>query len=333
MPTVTTSCDIRNLRADEGLAAPSGPPYDLRMPSDADVRAKGVSYSNVLVPLDGSKRARAALPTARALAAAFDAELHTIKVVHDFAGLDRSGLAERPLDPLGRRERSIVRIGGDPAAAIHERAQELGGSLICVSTRARGRLGRAVFGSVAAAVVQGSCPTVVVGPVAERPLWSPPSRSWPPPLSSPRIVAYVDGSHASESVLPMAAQWARALDKQLTILAIADDVPPQVRGTGRDRRFAPHATAEEYVEHLATTWSAHVPQVRGAVRRDPIGPASGVRAHLRASPAALVVVGTQLRSGFRAEGRAVDSARIVRVSTAPCLVVPASSVPFRTGWS
>ena len=254
---------------------------------------KEVVYSNVLVPLDGSDRSLEAMPTAHALAEAFDAELHTIR----------------------------VNVG--PVGAITARANQLESPLLCLSTRARGRIGRAVFGSVAAAVMEHSGPTVAVGPVAERPGWSPASRSWPAPMSSDRVVAYVDGSEASESLVPLAAGWARALDKELTILTVVEDAPAPIRLRNRDRHWWPDASPHAYVERLVTRWCAHVPRLRGVVRGDPIGPASGVRAHLAEEPAALVVVSARVRAGFRSPARTTSAASIVRTSTAPCLVVPA----------
>ena len=47
--------------------------------SNAD--SKDVRVKHVLVPIDGSELALAAMPTARALAERFTAELHTISVV------------------------------------------------------------------------------------------------------------------------------------------------------------------------------------------------------------------------------------------------------------
>ena len=72
-------------------------------------------------------------------------------------------------------------------------------------------------------------PIVALGPMADNPGWSPRPRSWPEPLSTPRIVACVDGTEPSEQVLPLAAAWARKLEFSLTILTVIEDVPPPLR--------------------------------------------------------------------------------------------------------
>ena len=89
----------------------------------------------------------------------------------------------------------------------------------------RGRVAGAMIGSVARAVLQSSmAPMLAVGPQADRPplLVGRPRRrpgSWPKPLSVRRLVACVDGSAASEAVLPVATQWAKAFEMSLTTSA------------------------------------------------------------------------------------------------------------------
>ena len=163
---------------------------------------------------------------------------------------------------------------------------------------------------------------VTLGPSADRPAWSPRPRSWPEPLSVPRIVACVDGSVTSEQVLPLGAAWARALQMSMTILTVIEDAPPPLRPERRASRYGTDVDAESYIDALVRAWRTTVAEVDGEVVRDPIGPASGMRAHLEQRPAGLVAVTTHARSGLQRALFGATAASIVHASVAPCLVAP-----------
>lgn len=280
-------------------------------------------FRHVLVPLDGSEFALQALPTARVLAERFRSELHTISV----AGADDDAQRLRSLASAAvgvdvGDDRARVVTGGEPAETIAGRAAELGSCVVCLSTHGRGRLQGALVGSVARSLLQRSSePMVALGPSADNPGWTPRPRRWPEPLSVPRIVACVDGSDTSEQVLPMAGAWARALSMSMTILTVADDAPMPIRGE-QHSRYGSDADAESYVEALVEQWGASVAEVDGAVVRDPIGPASGLRVHLDQRPAGLVALTTHARSGMQRVRLGAAAASIVHASVAPCLVAP-----------
>jgi len=97
-----------------------------------------VSYDHVLLPLDGSGFSAAALPTASALAARFDAGLTTISVAADereAEGLRRQ--AEESLAEGSSLGVVDVVVGRDPAQTVTARAQELGSCVVCMSTSAQ----------------------------------------------------------------------------------------------------------------------------------------------------------------------------------------------------
>lgn len=292
--------------------------------SPTDLSSTDLQVRHVLVPLDGSEFALQALPTARALAERFRAELHTVSVAgaEDDAPRLRA-LASAALGVGVGEDRALVVTGGEPAEMIARRAEELGSCVVCLSTHGRGRLHGAFVGSVARSVLQRSSgPMVALGPSADNPGWTPRPRRWPEPLSVPRIVACVDGSDTSEQVLPMAGDWARALRMTMTILTVADEGPTPLRGERQPSRYGSDADAESYIEALVERWSGSIADVDGEVIRDPIGPASGVRAHLDERPAGLVAVTTHARSGMRRALLGAAAASIVHASTAPCLVAP-----------
>ena len=286
-----------------------------------------VAIEHVLVPLDGSELALQAMPTARALADRFDADLHTITVAGTDADADRARrLGAAALDAPTDDDRVTVVDSGEPAEAIVRRAEALGSCVVCLATHGRGRLRGAMVGSVARSVVQRSVdPVVALGPMADNPGWSPRPRSWPEPLSVRRIVACVDGTETSEQILPLAAAWARALDMSLTVLTVTDDDPPPVSPQREPSRYGAHPDAPSYIDHLVQQWRPHVSEIDGEVLRDPVGPANAVRLHLDQRPAGLVALTTHARSGMQRILLGAAAASIVRASTAPCLVAPVRS--------
>ena len=280
-------------------------------------------YRHVLVPLDGSKFAAAALRTAQALAARFGAELHAVSVAEHDDEVDVMGSeAAAALGPGAGPEQVHVVVGDDAAAAIAATATDLGSALICMSTHGRGRIAGAVVGSVARSLLQAARqPIIAVGPFADRPR---PFGSEPPvPLSVPRVVACVDGTPPSESLLPVAGRWADALGMSLTIVTVAEPSPAPVRPDAPwHRRHGPEEDADAYAARLGEKWKDVAAEVGTEVVYDPISPADGLRTYLDQHPAGLVAVTTHARTGLRRVLLGADAANIVHASTAPTLVVP-----------
>jgi nucleotide-binding universal stress UspA family protein len=285
-----------------------------------------LAIREVLLPLDGSAFALAALPTARALAERLGAELSTISLANN--ARDARRLEQDATAALGRGNGTVhVVRGDDPAAAIGDRAAVLESCVVCMSTRGRGRVAGAVIGSVARAVLEStSAPVIAVGPEADRPpfLVGRPRRRprhWPAPLSIPRLVACVDGSHTSEMVLPAAAAWSRALDMQLAIVTVAEPAAGGAGGTGPNRYGPPDP--EQYVERLTADWRQHDAAVVGTVVRDPLGVEAGLAAHLRAHPAGLIALATRALTGLPRIRLGAAGADIVRRVPVPALIVHA----------
>lgn len=286
------------------------------------VRTEAISVDlqvkNVLVPLDGSELALQAMPTARVLADRLGAVLSTISVASADAEVPRlRALAAAVLGVDVDHDRVRVVRGDDPAEVIAARAEKLDHCVPCGATHGRGRLGGAVMGSVARSVLQRwREPMIVLGPMADNPGWTPRPRSWPEPLSVPRIVACVDGSDSSEEVLPVAAAWARALDMTLSVLTVVYDAPQPLRTDLRQSQF----DADSYINVLVERLQSSVPHVDGVVARDPIDPAGGIWRHLNDQPAGLLALATDARSGMQRVRRGAQAANIVRAATVPCLV-------------
>lgn len=142
----------------------------------------------MLVAVDGSEMSERVLAVVRDLASSTGAEVELIHVAPpdpDFVGYEvgpesvRNAVAHerreehRDVQELARtlREGGIaakgVLVQGPIAEAIVERAERLEADLIVVGSHRRGRVARAVLGSVSEAVVRASTRPVLVVPAGQ----------------------------------------------------------------------------------------------------------------------------------------------------------------------
>ena len=290
-------------------------------------RAPEPTYRTILVPLDGSYVAAGALPTAHALAERFGATVHTVSVVGSDFELQRirseaaRALGTGPDDP-----RIHVEVGTDIAGAVHRRADELDDCLICLSTHGRGRVTGSVIGSTARDIIdRAHQPVVVAGPLVVHP--DPNDETASRLLGVDHLVACVDGTPDSELGLPVATAWADALGMKLTLVTVAEPCPPPVRiGVPWRRHHGPNEDADEYVRRLGEQWALAAPGLDTTVVYDPIGPASAMKDFLAAHPTGLVAVTSHRRGPLAHLLFLSGAAEIVRISTAPVLVIPVAAV-------
>jgi nucleotide-binding universal stress UspA family protein len=135
--------------------------------------------TKVLLATDGSAEARLAASTAADLASSTNSELHVVHV----AELSPTFLAQTEEEPaelrrearhrLDEQVRAVEEAGG-PVAEAHLRqgradeeivdlAENLGVGLIVMGSRGRGRIRRALMGSVSESVVRHAhCPVTIV---------------------------------------------------------------------------------------------------------------------------------------------------------------------------
>ena len=186
----------------------------------------------ILVPLDGSQRAAAAVPYAATLARALDAPIGLLAVVAPFpdlpgvpsddaiAGDDgRVAAVTAYLESVATALRAhdlVVRTAvrhGNPASAILSEAEAAAGALVVMSTQGRTGLERLRAGSVAQHVLRhGSAPTLVVRPGQEA---ATAGRA-----AITEVTVTLDGSALAEEALPLAARLAAALAVPLTLLRV-----------------------------------------------------------------------------------------------------------------
>ncbi len=198
----------------------------------------------------------------------------------------------------------------DPAEAIDIVLRDLGDAVVCLASHGRGR-SAAILGSVTTEVIRRRRqPTIVVGSE----------------FSNDRlglnVVACIDEHPESAQIVPVAARWAEMLDCKLTLITVAESVPPPLAAGPVRRSFGPDGDVDQYLEAVATPWRTRGLEFETEVVYDPVGPASGLRQYLWEHPATLVVLSSPIRHGLRHPVLGSTAAAIIRHSFAPTLVVP-----------
>ena len=186
-------------------------------------------YERILVPLDGSERAEAAVPFAALIPSQQVRLLHVEPLAvtalrdraavtrYDLSRLQRALTAHGYLGQVGEvfrrqgREVDIVVESGDPGDRIVRAGADA--DLVVMATRGHGAGGRLLFGSVADHVVRHApAPTLLVrGDVA--PHGAP---------SLARIVVPLDGGPLSEHALPAAAMASSTLGLRPHLVHVVD---------------------------------------------------------------------------------------------------------------
>jgi len=256
---------------------------------------------NVLVPLDGSREAEAALGIGQWLARCFGAELHL--VIADVRSIDRywyvpylktvAGEA-LPAIPHWTDDRDVV-------GAIRATARDLDPCVVCIATHGRSRTAAVLGSTFAHLAITGDDPLVAIGPRPSLPVGPDARRT---------VVCLEPGPSTtlSERLVDRAAMWARAFGHSLTLVTAAH---------GDDK-----AVAEEEVERLARDPGLDDLAVDGLVLEGPGGPHVALPRHLADHPATFLATAPHGRTGA---GRALlgsETARIIRHSPIPVLVVP-----------
>ena len=276
---------------------------------------------HILVPLDGSPLAAAAVPYAVTLARAEGARFSLLAVVASRPG--RVGLPGDDGGPGAARKAAAstaylasvaatlcaqglpvataVRYG-DPASAILAHAAGAGCSLVVMSTHGQTGLDRARAGRVAQHVLRhAASPTLVVRPGTEAPIAAD--------AAIAGITVTLDGSALAEAALPEATRLAVALAVPLTLLQVIPSLA-SVASTGwgdgyanyypasSEREAADDLAVEGYLATVATRLrrpglAVHIRAERGVTARAE----ETVAAYLAARPTGLAVMASHGRGG------------------------------------
>ncbi|HSS10127.1 MAG TPA: universal stress protein [Acidimicrobiales bacterium] len=268
------------------------------------------NVSTLIVPLDGSKFSERALPVAAALAGRLDADISLLSAVAREDDVAERARALAVIDIPGHHVDVSVVVDLDPAGALHEALRRRPGAVACMATHGRGR-SAALVGSLATEVVaRGHDPLVVVGPMVEK------------PATGAGVVACVDETLESEAAIRVAQHWAGLLlSEPMTVIVVAEPVPPPVRGPAR-RRFGPDGDVEAHLASLVAPFRAEGAKIRTEVVYDPISPADGIRTYLDDHPAMLVVLRSRARTGLARLAFGSVAAGVVHGSGSAAVIVP-----------
>lgn len=278
---------------------------------------------SVLVPLDGSVRAMAALPVARGLAELLHATVALLHVSDDMlspaALVERMRLSSEDVPGLVVEHRS-----GAAAAAIVKEAAERHVALIVMCPQIRTDLRWRALGSVAAAVLRTSpCPVVLVPPARGRKRWA-----------LRRLLVPHDGTPTSAATIGPATDLAFKASAKLVVLHVAttDADKPAEPGTLVSPRYVDQpqhewpAWAQEFLARMCAIGGAKEgTELRLAVAQGEAGAA--IVDFARKSD--LIVLGWR---GALEPGRARTMQRVICDATCPMIVLRVDRDSDRQYW-
>ncbi len=282
--------------------------------------------TKILLATDGSKDAWLATNTAIGLAMVTRSELHVVNV---------GVVAPAPPKPLNvepaRAEQearrlleeevtNIENVGGtvaeshlrmgDAAQEIVDLAEELKAGLIAMGSRGRGRIKRALMGSVSDSVVRHAhCPVLVA--------------RWRPLIFPVRILVATDGSEEATLAAKTAAELAQRGYSELHLVSIADANSSsyyyvQQTGLGDDLP----QRAQDVLDDCAKKIEQSGGGVAGKhVRVSQRHPADGIVQVAEETGADLVVMGSRGLGGIKRALMGSVSDSVVRHAHCPVLVV------------
>ncbi len=293
---------------------------------------------NILVPLDGSNLAEAALPVAERLAKALNAKITIIHViehkapqeVHGERHLTSPDDASQYLDHLAKAISSKgIRVEqhvhtnevDDVAQSIVEHAGEYTPDLIVLCSHGWGGLRDLLVGNIAQQVIaHGTTPVLLVHPQAGKPA----------EFKCMDILVPMDAKSEHSHGLVVAADLARACGASLTLMMVVPTLGTLGGHQAATGRLLPAAMsalldfneqeAEVYLENKAKAITGYgIPISYRVLRGDP---APMIVEFANQMQADLIVVGTHGKSGTGAFWAGSVAPKLTTSTTIPLLFVP-----------
>jgi nucleotide-binding universal stress UspA family protein len=300
-------------------------------------------FEHLLVPLDGSRLAEAALPAAARLAQLLDARVTLIHIVEQNPPQEIHG--ERHLADPDQADAYLEEVAGrafppsvkvechvhtdevrNVAASLNQHAEELAPDLIVMCTHGRGGLRSWLWGSIAQQVIgRGTTPILLI---------QPEGRGESPEFVCRRLLVPLDGNPEHEQGLPVAIELARSCTADIHLMTVVHTLGTLPRKQAPTGLLLPSATSlvldmdEEGAEALlrgkvAEFSSADLPMTVEVSRGDPA--AAIVRTAQRVQ-ADIIVLGTHGRAGVDAFWEGSVAPQVSSRSRVPLLLVPVRPV-------
>jgi nucleotide-binding universal stress UspA family protein len=305
-------------------------------------------FKHLVVPLDGSRLAEAALPAAAYLAQHLAATVTLLHIIeHDappavhgehhltnpdeayaYLGQVRGRFFPAGQWPAGRViEHVHLAETADVAVGIVEHEGELVPDLIVMCTHGSGGLRDVLFGSIAQQVVnRGATPVLLIRPT---------EAAEATPFVCRRLLAPLDGQAAHEHGLPAAAELARACEAELRLVFVVPTLGTLSGHQAATGRLLPRATnamlelaqehAEEYLRGHVARLQAMGVTVSAEVQRG--DPSVIIVDAAHAAGADMIVLGTHGRTGLAAFWARSTAAKVSGRSDLALLLVPVLDAP------
>ncbi|MGY6501889.1 MAG: universal stress protein [Acidimicrobiales bacterium] len=268
----------------------------------------------MIVPLDGSDHADRALRPAIEVARRLDASVVLLRAIHpDDVDVAEAELSERVSTHEPPSPEIVIDTMNGPVGAIATTVEQRPNSLVCMTTHGRSGLTRALLGSVAEETIREvDVPFLLVGP------------GYVPGTGlGTSVIVPVDGSHRSEAVLPVAADWSQMLGVALWIVTAVDTAEIERVGTETG-----DLAEGAYVQRLAQA----LPHGEIPTNWDVLhsaDPAKAITEFVEARDGGLVVMATHGRSGLARVALGSVTSRVVHDHHGLTLVV--RSTDLETG--
>lgn len=285
-------------------------------------------HDRILFPTDGSEAASAAFDYALEVASAHDATVHVLNVadttepsVTRIEGdvvdvLEEEG--ERVVDEAAARAAeagvSVVTAvhRGTPAGTIVEYADEFDVGLVVMPTHGRSGLRRHLLGSVTERVANTADRPVLTVTPSEGASFTYPPRT---------VLLPTDGSRCANLALDQAATLSNAVDSSLHLLTVVETTSPgiDIRSTVAGQRL--EEQADEILDDAAER--AGAASVDSVSRSLAYGrPYREIRSYITDNDVDIVVLGTHGETAFSRYALGGVSAKLIRTSPVPVLLVP-----------
>jgi nucleotide-binding universal stress UspA family protein len=271
--------------------------------------------NSIVVPLDGSKAAEQAVPSALALATALKAPLAFVHV-HSGEGPSTGGRehGEEVFESYARTLKGVQSspyttatvVSGSPSEAILEFAKAA--RLIVIASHGRSGFRASLLGSVADKVVRGANIPVLVVPAVDA----------APAIGSGPMVVALDGSEHAEAGLALARELAAVLKTGVVCVRSYDLMPPpyaEISYYAPDLSEGLEADATDYLKRTAKAGEKMV-VARGLADAVIIEAAEQTKA-------SVVVMTTQGMGLARRIALGSTTDRVLHSLKRPLLIVPA----------
>ena len=324
-------------------------PEPTNQPRQTPLPTAAAKIERILVPLDGSRLAEAAMPIVTRLAEACGVAVSLLHVIEKVAPANIHGephlVKEADAEAyLARLARQLASSGhtvdyhvhevpvGDVARSIASHADEQASDFVVMATHGAGDVRRGLWGSNAQRVLQ----------ICRRPVLLVRTESVPPEprrFEPATIMVPLDGTVTAEAALPLASKLARALGAQLrlvmvvpTLGTVAGEKHPHAAFLPRTTRMLLNVEEEQaaaYLDQLVSSLEGAGVATVAEIRRG--APVSELAADAAEHADGLVVAATHGRAGLQAIWSTSVAMRLLTRTTAPILLVPiVEPAPSRT---